>query len=128
MNMHRSRSPERGVSVVEVLVGITVLSVGLLGLAQGAVLGLRVTSRARSDMQFYADAQQVMDSLVSRGWNKVATGSTTVRGRAVSWTVSTVSPKQQKLTMTVARPSYQDPNAMTTETLVVYLANPAMVP
>lgn len=121
-------SNERGVSLVEALVGITVLAVGLLGLAQSAMLGLRVTSRARADMQFHADVQQVMDSLVSVGWNRVVSGSTTVRARPVSWTVATLTPKEQQITLVAQRPAYTNPNTMTTETIVVYLNNPAMVP
>jgi Tfp pilus assembly protein PilV len=119
---------ERGVSLVEALVALILMSIGLLSLAQAAALGLRVTARARSDMQYYADEQQVMDSLMSRGWNRVISGSTTIRGRPVTWTVTTLSPKSQRILMTLQRPKYLKPGQMTTDTLIVFLANPAMQP
>jgi prepilin-type N-terminal cleavage/methylation domain-containing protein len=116
----------RGFSLVEALVAMILLSIGLLSLAQAAALGLRVTALSRNDMKYYADEQQVMDSLVGRGWNKVTTGSTSIRGRAVTWTVTTLSPKQQRITMLVQRPKYQKPNQLMSDTLTVFLANPSI--
>ena len=119
---------QRGLSLVEVLIAMMLMSVGLLSLAQAAALGLRVTARARNDMQYYADEQQIMDSLVARGWNKVTNGATTIRGRPVSWTVTTLTPKAQRITMLVTRPKYQKPSQYATDTLTVYLNNPTIVP
>ncbi|HKA59627.1 MAG TPA: prepilin-type N-terminal cleavage/methylation domain-containing protein [Gemmatimonadales bacterium] len=118
----------RGVSLVEVLIAMVLMSFGLLSLAQAAALGLRVTTRARNDMQYYADEQQIMDSLVARGWNKVTSGATTLRGRPVSWTVTTLTPNAQRITMLVTRPKYQSPTRYATDTLTVYLNNPTIVP
>ena len=112
----------RGFSLVEALVGIIVLAIGLLSLAGAASLGLTQMTRARQDMQYFADVQQEMDSLVNRGWGKVASGSTTIRGRQMTWTVTTLSPNSQVLRMAVQRRGYQNINKWTSDTLVVYLA------
>ena len=65
-----------GFSIVEVLVAVTLLGVAMMSLAGAAALGLSQLGKARQDLQYSADVQQVTDSLVGVGWNKVASGST----------------------------------------------------
>src|SRR5438874_12270732 len=113
----------RGFSLVEALVGIIVLAIGLLSPAGAASLGLTQMTRARQDMQYFADVQQEMDSLVNRGWGKVSSGSTTIRGRQMTWTVTTLSPNSQVLKFAVRCRWYQNINYWSADTLVVYLAN-----
>ena len=122
MNARTHVSTERGFSLVEALVGIIILALGLLSLASAASLGLAQMTRARQDMQYFADVQQEMDSLVNRGWGKVSSGSTTIRGRQMTWTVTTLSPNSQVLKVAVRRRGYQNMNKWTSDTLVVYLA------
>src|SRR4029078_13228786 len=88
-----------GFSLIEVLVGITILSVVMLGLGGAAALGLTQMAKARQDLQYSADVQQVAESLVSKRWKKVTSGSQTIRGRTVSWTVTTLNPKSQKVVL-----------------------------
>ena len=88
-------SGERGFSVVEAIVGIVMLSIGLIGLAKSSALGFSQVTRARQDMQYAAEVQQVMDSLRSRGYGLVASGSVAIRGRAVSWTVTSPTANSQ---------------------------------
>ena len=102
------RRPRRGASLIEVLVGVTVLSTALLGLAGAASLGLKQQTRARDDTQYWGDAQQILDSLVSRGFGLAATtDSTTVRGRKIKWIIASPASAPQKLTMIVWRKGYQ---------------------
>ena len=77
MNARIHVSTERGFSLVEALVGMIILALGLLSLASAASLGLAQMTRARQDMQYFADVQQEVDSLVNRGRGKVASGGTT---------------------------------------------------
>jgi Tfp pilus assembly protein PilV len=94
--------------LIEVLVGVTVLSTALLGLAGAASLGLKQQTRARDDTQYWGDAQQIMDSLVSRGYGLAATtDSTAVRGRKIKWIIASPATAPQKLTMIVWRKGYQ---------------------
>ena len=111
-----------GFSLVEVLVAITLLSVATMSLAGAAALGLSQLGKARQDLQYAADVQQVTDSLVGKGWNNVSNGSSTIRGRPVSWTVSTLSPNSQRVNVLVTRRGQAQVNLIYTDTVTIYLA------
>ena len=113
-----------GFSLVEVIVSVTLLSLVLLGLSGAAALGLSQMGKARQDLQYSADVQQVTDSLIAKGYQNVATGSTTIRGRSVSWTVTTVNPKSQKLAVIAERRGLVNTSTMYADTITVYLADP----
>lgn len=112
-----------GFSLLEVLIGMTMLSFVMLGLAGGAALGLSQMAKARQDLQYSADVQQVADSLVSKGWNNVASGSQSIRGRAVAWTVTTLNPKSQKVVIVAQRRGQANTAVMYSDTVTVYLAD-----
>jgi len=112
----------RGFSLVEVLVAITLLSVAMMSLASAAALGLSQLGKARQDLQYAADVQQVTDSLVGKGWNNVSNGSSTIRGRPVTWTVSTLSPNSQRVNVLVTRKGQANVNLTYTDTVTIYLA------
>lgn len=114
--------PREGFSLVEVLVAITLLSVAMMSLAGAAALGLSQLGKARQDLQYAADVQQVTDSLVGKGWNNVSNGSATIRGRPVSWTVSTLSPNSQRVNVLVTRRGQAQETLTYTDTVTVYLA------
>ncbi len=116
-------SGERGFSVVEAIVGIVMLSIGLIGLAKASALGFSQVTRARQDMQYAAEVQQVMDSLRSRGYGLVAGGSVAIRGRAVSWTVTSPTANSQLVTVVAQRWGYQNMTRSVQDTLLLYLAN-----
>jgi prepilin-type N-terminal cleavage/methylation domain-containing protein len=112
----------RGFSLVEVIIAMTLLSVAIMSLAGAAALGLNQMSKARQDLQYSADVQQVADSLVGVGWNRVASGSATVRGRPVSWTVSTINPGSQKLDIIVQRRGQASVTTVYQDTVTLFLA------
>ena len=112
-----------GFSIVEILVGMSLLSVVMMGLASAATLGLSQMSKARQDLAYAADVQQVSDSLVAKGWNNVATGSQTIRGRSVSWTVATLNPKSQKVTLVAQRRGQANTSVVYSDTVTLYLAD-----
>jgi prepilin-type N-terminal cleavage/methylation domain-containing protein len=123
----RSKSRE-GFSLVEVLVSVSLLSLVLMGLSGAAALGLAQMSKARQDLQYSADVQQVADSLLAKSsvnaFTKVANGSTTIRGRVVSWTTTDVSAKAQKISLVAQRRGLANTSTMYADTLTVYIADP----
>jgi len=111
-----------GFSIVEVLVAVTLLGVVMMSLAGAAALGLSQMGKARQDLQYTADVQQVTDSLVGVGWNKVSNGSSTIRGRPVNWKVTTLSPNSQKVDVMVFRRGQAQATLTYTDTVTVFLA------
>jgi len=112
----------RGFSLVEILVAVTLLAVAMMSLAGAAALGLSQIGKARQDLHYSADVQQIADSLVGLGWNKVTSGASTIRGRAVSWTVTAVSPNSQKVDVVVTRRGQANASLIYSDTLTLYLA------
>ena len=112
----------QGFTLVEVLVAMILLSVAMMSLAGAAALGLSQLGKARQDLQYAADVQQVTDSLVGAGWNNVSNGSGTVRGRPVNWNVTTLSPNSQRVDVMVFRRGQAQTTVTYTDTVTVYLA------
>ncbi len=111
---------ERGVSLIEVMVAMVMLTSAVLGLASAAGLAIQTTIRGRQDMQLWAAVQWKADSLVSLGWGNVTTGSDTFQGYPMSWTVSGTNPEQIELL--VDRASLTT-GATMQDTLVLYLTD-----
>ena len=112
----------RGFSLVEILVAVTLLGFAMMILSGDAALGLSQMGKARQDLHYSADVQHVADSLVGRGWNKVVSGSQSIRGRAVSWTVSTVNPNSQKIDVIVSRRGQAQTNLVYSDTVTLFVA------
>jgi prepilin-type N-terminal cleavage/methylation domain-containing protein len=117
-----SSNSRRGFSLVEVMIAITLLGVAIMSLAGAATLGLAQMGKARQDLQYSADVQQVADSLVGVGWNHVSNGSSTMRGRAVSWTVTAPNANSQKLDILVQRRGQANQTTVYTDTVTLFLA------
>ena len=113
---------KRGFSLVEVMIAMTLMAVTVMSLAGAAALGLTQMGKARQDLQYSADVQQVADSLVSVGWNRVSSGGSTIRGRPVSWTVTTTSPSSQKVDMLVQRRGQASQTTVYQDTVTLFLA------
>ena len=113
------KNDERGVSLVEVMVAMVMLTSTLLGLGTAAGLAMKTTARGRQDMQLWAAVQWKADSLVSMGWGNVTYGSDTVHGYSMSWTVSGTDPQQIELLVDHASLTT---GATIRDTLVLYLA------
>jgi prepilin-type N-terminal cleavage/methylation domain-containing protein len=111
-----------GFSLVEVMIAITLLGVAIMSLAGAASLGLAQMGKARQDLQYSADVQQVADSLVGEGWNHVSNGSSTIRGRAVSWTVTAANANSQKLDILVERRGQASQTTVYQDTVTLFLA------
>jgi uncharacterized protein (TIGR02598 family) len=113
----------RGFSLVEVMVAMTLLALAIMSLAGAAALGLNQMGKASQDLQYSADVQQVADSITSEGWNHVSNGSSTIRGRPVSWTVTTENASSQKVDIVVQRSGQASETTVYQDTVTLYLAN-----
>lgn len=111
-----------GFSLVEVMIAMSLLALAMMSLAGAAALGLSQMGRARQDMQYSSDVQQVADSLIGAGWNRVSNGSGSIRGRSVNWTVSTVNPNSQKIDIVVERRGQHSTSVVYLDTVTVYVS------
>ena len=120
-----TRTPDgakQGFSIVEVLVAVTLLGLAIMSLAGAAALGLSQLGKARQDLQYSADVQQVTDSLVGAGWNHVSNGAATIRGRPINWQVTTLNPNAQKVDVMVFRRGQAQTGLTYTDTVTIFLA------
>jgi prepilin-type N-terminal cleavage/methylation domain-containing protein len=118
----RLQSDRKGFSLVEVMIAMTLLSIAIMSLAGAASLGLSQMVKARQDLQYSADVQQVADSLVAVGFNRVSSGTSTIRGRAMTWAVSTISATSQKVDIVVQRRGQANQTIVYRDTVTLYLA------
>jgi prepilin-type N-terminal cleavage/methylation domain-containing protein len=118
----RSVPSQRGFSLIEVLIAISVLAFGLLALSSAGGSGLSQLTRSREDMQYAADIQQEIDSLLARGWNNVTSDSALIRGRRVRWTVTTAGSNSQLVTIVADRRRYTNRTQIVRDTIILYLA------
>jgi prepilin-type N-terminal cleavage/methylation domain-containing protein len=116
------QAERRGFSLVEILVAVTLLACAMMSLAGAAALGLSQMGKARQDLGYSADVQEIADSLVGRGWGNVSTGSSAIRGRPVSWTVSTINPNSQKIDLIVTRRGHAQTNVIYSDTVTLFVA------
>ncbi len=94
----------RGISLVEVLVALIIFSVVIVGLSSVGLVSTRTLRAGDSYAGASIAAQSKLDSLRSAGWVALTdglTGSDTVEGYAVSWSVAGDDPR--KVTLVVAR-------------------------
>lgn len=120
----RAQSSREGFSLIEVLIAVTLLGLVMLSLASGATLALSQMSKGRQDLEYSADVQQVADSLLAIGWNNVSSGESTVRGRDIKWTVSTLSANAQRVMIVVDRQGTANTSLFYSDTVSLHLAKP----
>jgi prepilin-type N-terminal cleavage/methylation domain-containing protein len=114
--------PRRGFTIVEVTVALMLLSMGLMAIVGLSTTSLRTASRASEEGRYYADAQEVIDSLMSLGFGVPVTGSTTIRGRPISWTVGSSATAPQLVTIAIQRTGYINKAKIVKDTIILYLS------
>jgi len=118
----RSRS---GFTLVEVLIAVTVLSVGIIALAGNAAMATRMIGRGKSDTQATQLATLKVDSLRARAYatdprcTALVNGTSTASAVTLSWTV-TVPASGIGRNVSVSA-SYQTPRGAHTEVLTTYI-------
>ena len=111
---------QRGVSLVEMLIGIVILAVALLALAAAGGVATRQVGYGRQDMGRWAAIQEQMETLVALGYDNVTDGSNTVQGYPMTWTVTGTDPKE--ITLVMERVNYSGQTVQ--DTFMTYMANP----
>jgi Tfp pilus assembly protein PilV len=115
----------RGISLIEMMVGMTMFTLALLGLAGAASVGLKNSTRSRLDSQYWADAQRVIDSLIMRGFNASTSSSTSVNGRPIKWVIGSGASAPQDVKVIIWRTGYQNRFATVVDTIQLYLSKTA---
>jgi prepilin-type N-terminal cleavage/methylation domain-containing protein len=87
----------RGVSLLEILIGLSIFAIALLALAAAGGVAARQVAMGRSEMHRWAAIQQQVESIVATGYDSVSAGSAVVQGYPMSWTVSGVKPKRVQI-------------------------------
>ena len=117
---HNPLADRRGISLVEILVALTILSGALLSLASAAGLASRQVLSGRTDVNAWAASQSQAEDLMARGFDTISSGSATVHGFPMAWTVSGTNPKKVLLEVDWTNRS----GRAVTDTLVLYRAQP----
>ena len=89
---------ERGASLIEVMVGMLLMTLVLLGIGRAMGSAMRATARSGRDLQLWADVQRKADSLTALSAATVVSGSDVVDGRSIGWTVTGSNPVRVDLT------------------------------
>jgi prepilin-type N-terminal cleavage/methylation domain-containing protein len=86
----RTGRRDRGFSLVEMMLAMTVLGIGLLSIAQIIPLALAGTTQARVRTQAVQAGQERLDDLMAVEYDSLLAGtfSETVDGYSVTWTIS----------------------------------------
>ncbi len=111
--------PEAGVSIVEVLIALLVFSIGALAVTQNTIAARQQAKAGEIITEAAAAGQYHMETLRSLPRDSLDSGSDTVWGFPISWTVSGAAPKV--VVLTVDRPSVL--GGMTVDTFVTYAAD-----
>jgi hypothetical protein len=110
----------RGVSLIEVMVGVTILTFALLSLASAGGVAARQLYLARGDMSRWAAVQHQIESLSRQGYDSLTTGSSVVQGYPMRWIVTGTNPKKLVLLLERTNLSLQ----IVEDTVVLYFADP----
>jgi Tfp pilus assembly protein PilV len=115
----RRAGAERGISLIEVVAAIVILSVAVLGLAAAGSVASRQMVTGQSDLTVASALQFQTERLVAKGYKNITTDSAVVFGYPVKWTVSGTAPK--KAVLEVSRAVFW-PTRVVRDTLVLLFA------
>ena len=93
---------EKGFTLIEVIVLLAVLTFGCLALAQASTVALHHASNAGRHDERWATVQRWSDSLTVRGHGNVTPGSGAIEEITATWTVDSIAPDLERVTMAVA--------------------------
>lgn len=114
---------EAGLTLLEALVALVLLSAALLALAGAAGASLKTSSESRRNLQVWSAVHRVVDSLTAAGWGAVSDGAAIVNDYPIWWTVTSVTPELDRVDAVVARRRAGGFGAME-DSLTLYLAKP----
>lgn len=101
MSRHVASRLRRGMSLVELLVGIIVLTIGMLGLAGVSTVVLRQMNGSANQTLATTLAQSRFEQFEGRPCGSIAGGTATTRGVTETWTASPVGLRGMRVADTV---------------------------
>jgi prepilin-type N-terminal cleavage/methylation domain-containing protein len=93
--------PRRGMSLVELIVGIIVLTVGMLGLAGVSTVVLRQMNGSANQTVATTLVQSRLEQFEGRPCASIVGGTATTRGVTETWTTSAVGSRGKRIASTV---------------------------
>ena len=91
------RQSSAGMSLIEVIVAMVILVVGVVGVAQYGLVARQQARRGQVAMDVWSVGHLKMEEILAQDFASIASGSDTVRGYPVRWTVTSTDPKRIKL-------------------------------
>ena len=92
-------SDVRGTSLVEVLIALVILTVGVLALAQQSIVARQQALTGEMKSEAAAVAQFKFEEFKAGAFDSISSGSDTLQGHPMSWSVSGSDPKTVTLTV-----------------------------
>ncbi len=107
---------QRGISAIEIMLAVVLLSTAILGAAAAQASGWRVLLGSRLDAGAWAALHYQVEELVAGGFDRVSSGSRVLNGYPIDWNVAGIDPK---VVLVVAR--YTSLGAAVADTVRVVL-------
>ena len=121
MTLESCRLDARGISVVELMVGVVLLSVVVLSLAAASLYSSRTLARARVQLQAAEFTQSELEKVLAVPYDNLVDGSRTTEVGSSSWTIEDRYTHRQILLVT----DYNPTEAISvTDTVVAYRLAP----
>jgi prepilin-type N-terminal cleavage/methylation domain-containing protein len=111
-------SDARGMTLVELLVAVVILTVTLFALAAATGVTARQVDMGREDTDSWMALQTQVETLIQQGYDDLVDGSAEVNGHPIRWTVAAGNPK--KVLIMVER--WNTNRRIVEDTLLFYLA------
>ncbi|HEX6588465.1 MAG TPA: type II secretion system protein [Longimicrobiales bacterium] len=89
----------RGFTLIEMMFVILIMALGCLALTQASAMAMHQAAVAGRQDERWATVQRWSDSLTVRGFDNVSAGADTIDGITGSWTVDSIAPDLQRITM-----------------------------
>ena len=115
--MTPTSDPRAGSSLVELVVAITLFSLVVLGMVQMAMVSRTLTRAGELKARMWSVASQQMEELRLTPFDDLASGSDSVQGFPVKWTVTGAEPKE--VTLVIQRPDVLETSAADTFVMLV---------
>ena len=109
--------PDAGISLLEVLMALLIFTIGALAAVQQSLTARQQARAGEYITEAAAAAQYQMETLRSIPYDSLSSGSDTVWGFPLTWTISGATPKVALLT--VERPTVL--GGVTVDTFVTYV-------
>ena len=110
---------EKGVSAVEVIIGLLIFSTLILAASAATTTSSHVLQSSQRDTRYWAAVQFQAETFFERGHDDVTSGSGLVQGYAMSWQVTEENPKRVLLLVERMDHLYRTVE----DSLVLYLAD-----